>query len=345
MKKLLSFIFIIGLCLFGLFGCENSKVTYKDPATGEEKELKIETTTNEAEVADSVYAVALSEAPVKEASTASAKLTFKANLTGKDEEGKDQKVDVKGSVEFNESFDKNAKLETTLDVLKALAFNAKIEASGTVPGENGEEQSFAKSTVELFLENGVAYVKVNLDAKLANFIATEEESAGAMVQMLNEKTLKLDLSTLAPAEALTAEQKADIEAVLKGENSKTIKQLLEENGVKLDELKAQIESLVKDLGLTISKVKGGEVTYTADLSKKAFEGENSESKLTADVTINVAEVSFVGAKVSAEIKEENVQGTAEVTLEVSYKGSVAKISDSDKEKAVDASSLMGGLLG
>ena len=341
MKKLLSFIFIIGLCLFGLFGCENSKVTYKDPATGEEKELKIETTTNEQEVSDSLYAVVLSEAEIKEVSTASAKLTFKANVTGKDEEGVEQKIDVKGSLELNESFDKNAKFETTADVIKALAFNAKLEVSGTIPTADGGTQSFAKSTVELFLENGVAYAKINLDAKLANFIASEEESAGAILQLVNEKTLKLDLGALAPTQPLTAEEKADLEAVLKGENAKSIKQILEENGVKLDELKAQIESLVKEYGLTISKVKGAEVTYAADLSKEAF--EKSESKLTAEVTINVAEVSFVGASVKAEIKEENANGTAEATLEVSYKGSVAKISDADKEKAVDASTLMGGL--
>ena len=342
MKKLLSFIFIIGLCLFGLFACENSKVTYKDPSTGEEKELKIETTTNEEEVSDSLYAVALSEAPVKDVNTASAKLTFKAKVDGKDDEGKDVKVDVKGSIEVNESFDKNAKFETTLDVIKALAFSAKIEASGTIPTEDGGTQSISKSTIELYLENGVVYAKVSLDAKLAAFIASEEESYGAIVQLVNEKTLKLDLSTLIGAEQLTAEQKADLEAVLKGESSKTLKEMLEENGVKLDDLKAEIDSLVKKYGLTISKVKGGEVTYTADLSEEAFE-KDTQSKLTVDVTINVAEVSFVGASVKAEIKEKNATGTAEATLEVSYKGSVAKMSDADKEKAIDAMTLMGGL--
>ena len=51
MKKLLSLIFIIGLCIFGLCGCQNSNVTYKDPTTGEEKELEIEKTTDEVEVA------------------------------------------------------------------------------------------------------------------------------------------------------------------------------------------------------------------------------------------------------------------------------------------------------
>ena len=341
MKKLLSLIFIIGLCIFGLCGCQNSNVTYKDPTTGEEKELKIEKTTDEVEVADSLYAVALSETPVKEVSTTSAKLTFKANVSGKDKTGKDQKIDVKGSIELNESFDKDAKLETTLDVLKAFAFNAKVELSGTIPNENGEEQKFAKSTIELFLEEGVAYAKINLDAKLANFIASEDASTGGIIQLVNEKILKLDLSTLVASEALTAEQKADIESVLEGKNSKSFKQLLEENGAELGELKAQIEALVKEYGITISKVKGGKVTYSADFSKKAF--VNSESKLTADVTINVADVSFAGASVKAEIKEEDAQGTVDASLEVKYKGKVAKISNADKEKAIDAMALMRGL--
>ncbi len=342
MKKLLSLIFILGLCLLGLFACENSKVTYKDPATGEEKELKIETTTNEQEVSDSLYAVALSEQPVKEVSAASATVEFKADLTGKDEKGVDQKVKVEGKLEINESFDKNAKFETTADVIKALAFSAKLEAKGTLPKEDGTTESFAKSTVELFLEEGVLYAKVALDAKLAAYIADNAGEYGAMVQLVNEKTLKIDLNTMAPAEKLTEEQKADLDAVLKGESQKTLKQLLEENGAKLEDLKAELDAVVKELGLTITKVKGGEVTYSADVSKKAFDNENPKSKLTVDVTVNVAEVSFVGASVKAELNEDEVKGTASLTLEVNYKASVAKISSADKEKAVDFMSLMGG---
>ena len=57
---------------------------------------------------------------------------------------------------------------------------------------------------------------------------------------------------------------------------------------------------------------------------------------------NVAEVSFVGASVKAELNEDEVKGTASLTLEVNYKASVAKISSADKEKAVDFMSLMGG---
>ena len=65
--------------------------------------------------------------------------------------------------------------------------------------------------------------------------------------------------------------------------------------------------------------------------------------MTADVTINVADVSFAGASVKAEIKEKDAQGTVEASLEVKYKGKVAKISNADKEKAIDAMTLMNGL--
>ena len=339
MKKLLSFLFVIGLCLLGLFGCENSKVTYKDPDTGEEKELKIEKTENETEVADSLYAVALSETPVKETAAASAKLTFNVDLAGKDNGG-DQKLKAKGSLEINETFDKDAKIETYMDLVKAYALSAKLELSGEFMIDGGDLQKVKTSTVELFLEDGVLYAKINLDAKLAEFISSQDEEVGAMVQLVNEKTLKLDLSTVLPAdEKLDDDAKEALEALQGG---KKLKELLEEEKVDLKALRAQIEEIVKEYGIKITKVKGGEVTYSADLGKEAF-GETSESKLEVSVTVNVAEISLAGLSVKADIKEgENVNGTAEATLEVSYKAKVAKISDSDKEKAVDASTLMGG---
>ena len=323
---------------FRLFGCENSKVTYKDPDTGEEKELKIEKTENETEVADSLYAVALSETPVKDTAAASAKLTFNVDLAGKDNGG-DQKLKAKGSLEINETFDKDAKIETYMDLVKAYALSAKIELSGEFMIDGGDLQKVNTSTVELFLEDGVLYAKINLDAKLAEFISSQDEETGAMVQLVNEKTLKLDLSTVLPNEKLDDDAKETLEALQGG---KKLKELLEEEKVDLKALRAQIEEVVKEYGIKITKVKGGEVTYSANLGKEAF-GETSESKLEVSVTINVAEISFAGVSVKANISEgEKVNGTAEATLEVSYKAKVAKISDSDKEKAVDASTLMGG---
>ncbi|MBO4667172.1 MAG: hypothetical protein J5666_03480, partial [Bacilli bacterium] len=83
---------------------------------------------------------------------------------------------------------------------------------------------------------------------------------------------------------------------------------------------------------------GGEVTYSADLSNLL--GKNSTSKINVDVTINVADVSFVGAKVSAELNENEATGTVSVEVEVNYKSKVATISASDKEAAVDLMTLL-----
>ena len=340
MKKIVSIIFILFLCVFGLVGCQNSKVTYKDPATGEEKELKIEKTSDESEVADSLYAIALSETPVKEVSTTSTKMSFKIKLTQEEDENPET-IDIKGSIEVNESFNKDANIRTTLDILKALSFNAKLELSGSVPNDEGKSQKFSKSTVEVFVEDTIAYAKINLDAKFAKYIASKDAKTGSIIQLINEKTIKLDLSTLIQNEELTEEQLADLNAILKGENQTTLREMLEEEGMSL--AKEDLEYMVRTYGISITKVRGGKVTFSVDLAKQLYSAD-SESKMVMEVTVNVADTSLAGLSLKADIQEKYIKGTADISLEVSYKGKVAKISNSDKDDAIDANTLLGDYL-
>ena len=342
MKKIARILVILVLvfCLVGLLGCANSKVTYQDPATGEEKEIKIEKTSNDQEVTDSIYAIALSSTPIKSSKKLTYSISFNARLKVKASDGTLEDFEAQGKLTTSSDFDYNEDFTTYYEFLKDAKASAKLELKGRVPSADGKLESFSTSTVEIFLEDCVLYAKIDLDNKLVNFIERQDSKTANYIKLLNGKTIKYDLNEVIPNHKLSDEEKDQIISTMNESGDKSVRDILENSNVPLKELRAQIEDFVKDSGLVISNVSGGDVTYSVDLSNEL--GKNTQSKILLDVTIDVSEVALVSAKLSADLKEIDATGTANIELSVSYKAKVSTISNDDKTSAVDVATLIGG---
>ena len=329
-RKILGII-ILGLFLVCLIGCQNSKVTYTDPNSGEEKEITIEKTSNDQEVVDSLYAISLSNVPIKTTEKETSVLEFdcKASISFDGDNYDD--IEVSGKLTISTDFHYDDTMDEYFDYLKASLASVKLEVKGKVPNEEGKLESFSTSSVELFLEEGVLYGKVDIDNTLVKYIERKDSRTSEQIKLLNEKVLKLDLKGYVDS--------ASWKNLLEGYSSKgdkTVKDLIIASGASLKDLRALIEELVNKYDITISKVSGGEVTYTI-----ANLGDGDALKIELDATINVAEVSFVEAKGKAVLNQKTFKGTINFDVETTYKAKVSRITESDKEKAVDFNTIFG----
>ena len=171
--KRILIIFIVGFCLLGLFGCKNATITYKDPYYAEPKELTIKETSDPEEVKESLYAIVLSNNPVKDVTEESLDIEFKTNLAFKDEEGVEQKVAIKGTIETDLMFTKPEYIISTSDIISGYSGSGKLTFSGSVPNSSGKIESFSKSTIAFYVESGMLYATFDLDKTFVNFIKKE----------------------------------------------------------------------------------------------------------------------------------------------------------------------------
>ena len=357
MRKILVFVLAM-LMIVGLVSCGagSSKIEYTDPSTGEKQEVVIQKTEDEKEVSQSLYAMSMTEKAAKNPTTSS----VKATVTSKGEVKDVGSFDVKAEAEASLSYKGETAPKTTFEALDNIDLYLKVSVSGKIPNQDKETVALNDSSIELFLENGVAYAKIALDAKIANLISAGSEQAagvGETIKMFNDKTLKIDLKTLMSEERLDEEQQAQFELLLNGKEVK-IRDLIPEDAQK--ELKENLDTLVEKLHLTITNVSGTKVTYTADLKaildeQGKDEGDPAEgapvemedklSEGTVSVTIDTKDLSIVSLKASAKADDEDVKIDFNADVTCSYTASVGKISDDDKTAAVDLMTMMGNLFG
>ena len=332
MKKGLLFV-IITIFLLGLTACGSSKVTYEDPQTGEKKEMKIEKTANQDEVVDSIYAVMMSDKTVKSTTKEAIDASFSIDIVIKEEE-QEKKYKLDGKVNLDIELDNEKEFYKLSDLLKAISSSCIIELKGSIPTTDGATQSISTSSVELYLDGGTLYVKTSLDSKLANYLATVDKEKGTIIQLINDKVVMFDITSLIPDQDFDDNTKKMVNDALKGEE-KTLKDLLNDAGVNVKELRAQIDSIVKELGITVSKVSGSEVTYKIDLSTI-----RKNSIVDLFITIDVSDVSLVGMKASMTFNDEELNGTVDARVDIAYKAKVSEIGESDKENAIDGMTLL-----
>ncbi|MBO4668005.1 MAG: hypothetical protein J5666_07795, partial [Bacilli bacterium] len=244
-------LFVLFFLVLGLFGCENSKVSYKDPTTGEEKQITIEKTENDQEVVDSIYAVALSETPIKSLKTETITIEFSAKLKIKAKDGTIEEVETQGKLTASAEIGYDENITSLNDLFKASKASVKLEFKGRVPNSEGKQEYFYTSTVELFVEENIVYGKVKLNNKLLSFIEREDEEVGKKLSELNEKVFKYEFDSSIPASPLSDEMKDTLAKVFKEESGISIKQYLEEDGTSFKDLRAQIEEMVIAYGITI----------------------------------------------------------------------------------------------
>lgn len=358
MRKILVFMLAL-LLVVGLVSCgAGSKIEYTDPSTGEKQEVVIQKTEDEKEVSQSLYAMTMTEKTAKNPTTSTVTASAKAKGDIKDVGS----FDVSISEEMSLSYKGETAPATNIEAIKNIDAYVKVSVSGKIPGEDKEEVALGSSTIELYLEDGVAYAKIALDAKIADLMSAGSDtsaSTGEMIKMFNDKTLKFDLTSTMREEQLDDETKEALEKMLNGKDV-TIRDIIPEE--ELDEVKQAFDQLVETLHLTITNVSGTKVTYTADL-KAAWEAEKDEAseggvtfdgsgvavmdELTeakANLTIDVKDLSLVSASVNLKADGENkldVSGN----VNFKYSASVPTMSDSDKGNAVDLMSMMRGLFG
>ena len=245
-KKIIAIIVLASLFAFCLFGCQNSKVTYTDPDTGEEKEITIEKTTNDQEVVDSLYAICLSNVPIKTLEKETSVLEFSAKLKVNYSSEDSDEIEFSGKLTYSADSHYDDSMEGYYDYLKASLASVKLEVKGKVPNEEGKLESFSTSTIEVFLEEGFLYGKVDIDSVLVKYISSKDNELGEKIKLINEKVIKLDLKDYVSSSALNNMLEA---YGTKGD--KTVRDLIESSGASLKELRAMIEEIVNEYGITI----------------------------------------------------------------------------------------------
>jgi hypothetical protein len=320
MKKL--FLFLVMSCLALLLVSCGSKVTYVDPETNEEKTLEIKETENPEEVAASLEAIAYSTTKV--ASSNAYTLTVKGNLVN---EQTKTDLTVKATVEFE--IKKDATINTYLDLIKAMNAYVEVKVEGkTQDSADPEKQvKMQDSVVKAYLEDGIAYLTINVDKNIAG------SSYSIMIQTVNEKTLKFDLTKLLSRydETLDKDAQEAIQSYLQGKSDKTFKELLPDET--LEGLKEDIKEFVEKNGVKISKVSGSKVTYSFVVAT-----DNRRNDIVLDITFDVSNDKFAGIKLT--YNQEKATEYFEATIK--YSASVNTISSSEKEKAIDYTSLIEG---
>ena len=328
-KKIILF-FVITCLLLILFGCENSKVAYKDPETGEEKEITIEKTTNETEVADSLYALMLSDKEIKDTSKITLDVDFSVEI--KDEK---ESISITGNIfsSINTNEEKITEDLSEDEINKLEEGYYKITFKGTNV-KDGKEVKYSRSTIEEFVENGKSYLKIDIDE---NFLNTLEELFPPLAfefQQIGDKVIYLDNGTLSSLfiPSLTNIDIDNIGDVLDNYGSIT------NDNFDYESLRAETEAMVKKLGVVITRVSGADVSYKFNLDSvltKEYGVDLSDASCEVILTLNVAEFYLVDFKVNLENKDGEKENKILVEGDVSYKARITKISDKDKQNSVD----------
>ena len=335
--KLLSLV-IFSFCVLMLLGCANSRVTYKDPETGEEKEINIEKTDSDQEVTDSLYAIALSETPLKTSSKDTTTINFEIDLKVRDNKNEEFKnVDLEGKLVIARDVNFSADFNTNKDLLMMINGSGKLEIKGKIPTSSGTE-SISKSTIEVYLEDGILYLKSDLDSKLIDFLNEEYEEDGVALDVINKKIYKYDPMNSLGLMVFSDEEKETIKSLLEEQNNSSLRAILENRNIELKDIRAELEDAVRLYNIKITRVSGSDVTYSFNLSSLfAKKGMT----LDAQITVDVSEMALSSAKIVISFDDENIKGDASFDIDINYKANIGKLSDSEKEEALEYEAATG----
>ena len=329
--KLLSIV-VVSFCVLILIGCANSKVTYKDPETGEEKEIHIEKTDSDQEVTDSLYAIALSDTPLKSSNKETITINFNVELKTRDDGEEDFKdFNLEGKLTTSHEIIYNEVFVSSYDIIEMIDASGKLELKGKVPTSSGSE-SISKSTIELYFDEGILYLKSDLDNKLITFINDNDKDVGSTLETLNNKLYKYYPKNYISNKELTREEKEAISDLLNNGSKDSLRSLLNNLNIDLNDIRAELEEAVRNYNIKISRVSGSNVTYNFDLSNLL---KDDKRKIEASVTIDVSEMALTSAKVKVIFDTDNLKGEISLDLECSFKANVEKLSDAEKEEALD----------
>ena len=322
-------VILFSFILIFITGCKNTTVSYTDPNTGEEREIKIEKTSTEQEVADSIYAIALSDTKIKDSTETMFDMDFDFNL--KDLKNNDNTI-INGSLLYSMKLKDGYPITNDDNMYKAYEIYMKFSCKGSTK-EDGKEYKVPQSIIELFVDDGMCYIKFDLDQAFVDLFEDSGIRIEKIFKWYNGKVIWFDLKETLPVLGIP------LDINIEDTSEMTVKELLEEYGsltgeeINLDNLRSDIDTIVKELGIKITSVRGSEVTYQIDIS-------NYLTTLTKDatclffITIDVQELSISKFIVDIKIKNDDYDGTFKIESNFQYKAKITKISDSDKEIAV-----------
>lgn len=326
-------IIIFMLCFFGLVGCQSSKVSYKDPETGEEREIKIEKTSDKEEVVDSIYALLLSDREIKDDSKLTLDLDFSVEL--KDEENI---IKITGNCFSSINTNKEKIIDDLSDKEKEQLVEGyyKITFKGSNTKDD-KEVKYSRSTIEEFVEDGKSYLKFDIDEKFIDLLEEIFPPLWFELDQIKDKIIVLDgnllLNSLIPSSSI-------VDIIDVNTMSEVLEKYAKASGDSIDyaSLRAETEAIVKKLGVEIVNVSGADVSYKfaiGELLKEEYGQYFNNSLCEVVLTLNVADISLVDLKVDFATKDKNEETKVSIQCDVSYKARITKISDKDKENAED----------
>ena len=330
MKKI-TFILILGLCLIGLLGCQNSNVTYKDPETGEEKELKIEKTSEEEEVVDSIYALLLSDAEIKDNSKITFDIDFSVEV--KDDE---QNINVSGNffASINSNKEKVTEDLTSEEINKLSKEYYKLTFKGTNT-RNDETVKWSRSTIEEFVEDGKSYLKFDVDENFVSLLEDIFPPLSFELNQIGDNVIILD-------KHIFSSFFINLPSIADSFDAETMPEFLEKyaraskDSIDYAGLRAETETMVKTLGVEIVNVRGADVSYKfniGELLKQEYGYNTSSCEIV--LTLNVAEIALVDFKIDVISNDNDKETKLSLKCDVSYKDRVSSISSEDKKNAID----------
>ncbi|MBQ9448730.1 MAG: hypothetical protein IJU60_02500 [Acholeplasmatales bacterium] len=311
--------------------------------------------------------------------TVSADLTIKGKLDEKDLDAKAKaNVTVAGAVP---ALTETSTLESVIKSASGyVGLSAEVSGFGALQTTTQTTvDDLNKAEVELFLEGGTLYADVQelkvpaLDSlselggegSSTSMIASMLPMVEQIIPALKGKTLKLDYETLMGLVTMFGSTRIDTDAIdaeiqkmAKDQKDGKVKVCpMEILGTKVsrEQLTTGIAKFVKEYNIEISKVSGNNVTFKAslDLAKLASKATTTTATTSSpisgvfevELTINVIDLSYVGAKATAKdiaVKNEKadvkINGSVEIKAEKG--GQIKKISDEKKTAAKDLMTII-----
>lgn len=321
MKKLFIHIMLF-LCLFFLAGCGNKN----NPAEEVEKnEYGVEATDDKTKVVDYLMAIIDGNGGKITDNSNFADISCDIDLSQFGEEGIGIQASCSVELAFGES--ETAIITSYIyDVYKLLEGSAKITFSGKLK-QGTEELVINESYLNIYLDYGKVYCKVNVDGNILNMIGKDYSE-------INNNVIMFDLETL--ISLLGLGDISEYMSLIPTDDSLSIYELFDNNK---EELKKTLEQVVENYNIAIKEVKGNRVTFVMDLTETILEGQ-SNSSFKIEYVVDVKGIKLESMLVNSSIDTDEAKGSFKINVKASENGTIEKISTSDKEKAIDFVSMV-----